>query len=204
MKNANHPKVQPAIRPETISRFKKERFLRSMTEDQFRDEVVRPLFLRKGLKDGRDLCGVDEEGKDCIFLGEEHLGFKVLYSVQTKKGNINLTKKASQSLIEAKTQLHTALETPVAFIETKQKLLPTYAILVSSGKINTKARNYIVESVKQPHIRFMDIDSLITDIDRTFPELWLEHLRSQTQLVIGHAVLLDDVRSFLKEHGVKP
>lgn len=32
----------------------------------------------------------------------------------------------------------------------------------------------------------------------------LEHLRSQTQLVIGHAVLLDDVRSFLKEHGVKP
>jgi S1-C subfamily serine protease len=32
----------------------------------------------------------------------------------------------------------------------------------------------------------------------------LEHLRSQTQLVIGHAVLLDDVRSFLKKHGVKP
>jgi len=32
----------------------------------------------------------------------------------------------------------------------------------------------------------------------------LEHLRNQTQLVIGHAVLLDDVRSFLKQHGVQP
>ena len=32
----------------------------------------------------------------------------------------------------------------------------------------------------------------------------LEHLRSQTQLVTGHAVLLEDIRSFLKEHGVKP
>jgi energy-coupling factor transporter ATP-binding protein EcfA2 len=173
MKNDDQKKVKTGIRPESISRFRKERFLRSMTEDQFRDQVVRPLFLRKGLKDGRDLCGIDEEGKDCIFVGQEQLGYKVIYAVQTKKGNINLTKKASQSLIEAKTQLLTSLETPVTFVETREKLLPTYVILAANGKINMKARNHIIENVKQPHVRFMDIDSLIPDIDQNYSELWL-------------------------------
>ena len=32
----------------------------------------------------------------------------------------------------------------------------------------------------------------------------LQHLRSQTQLVIGHAVLVKDLRSFLKTNGVEP
>ncbi len=38
--------------PETISRFKKEAYLSELLEDNFRDEVVRPMFFRKGLKDG--------------------------------------------------------------------------------------------------------------------------------------------------------
>jgi S1-C subfamily serine protease len=32
----------------------------------------------------------------------------------------------------------------------------------------------------------------------------LSYLRSQTQLVIGHAVMLDDLRSFLTEQGIQP
>ena len=44
-------------RAKALSRFKKERYLLSLSEDAFRDEVVRPLFLRQGLGDGRDLCG---------------------------------------------------------------------------------------------------------------------------------------------------
>lgn len=40
----------PIASPGMISRFKKERFLLSMSEDDFRDKVVRPLFLRQGLR----------------------------------------------------------------------------------------------------------------------------------------------------------
>ncbi len=32
----------------------------------------------------------------------------------------------------------------------------------------------------------------------------LQHLRNQTQLVIGHTVLLEDIKKFLKQNGVKP
>lgn len=173
MQIGDHSVTFGPIRPEAISRFRKERFILSMSEEQFRDEVLRPLFLRRGLKDGRDLCGMDEEGKDTIFVGEELLGYKVVYAIQTKKGNINLTRKANESLIEAKTQLLTALQTPVVFTATKENVLPTYAILAASGKINSRARTFIVENLKQPHIRFIDIDDLIPEIDKVFPELWL-------------------------------
>ena len=48
--------------------FKKQEYLRAFSEDDFRDQVLRPLFLRKGLTDGRDYCGPTEEGKDCLFI----------------------------------------------------------------------------------------------------------------------------------------
>ncbi|MBN2286573.1 MAG: NACHT domain-containing protein [Tissierellales bacterium] len=167
------PKKILPISPESISRFKKEKFLRTMSEDRFRDEVVRPLFFRQGFKDGRDLCGRYEQGKDAIFVTEDKLGFPVLYVVQTKIGNLNLSKKITQSIVEAKTQLLTALETRVIFTLTKEKLSPTYAILCTNGKINESARTYLIDEVGNPHIRFIDIDDLIPKIDDHYPELWI-------------------------------
>src|SRR4051812_4954560 len=99
--------------PATISRFKKERFLLLMTEDSFRDEVVRPLLLRQGLKDGSDFCGPAEKGKDALFVSVDALGIEDYYVVQTKRGSLNLSRQANSNLIEAITQLKTALQTPV-------------------------------------------------------------------------------------------
>jgi hypothetical protein len=159
--------------PETISRFKKERYLLSLLEDNFRDEVVRPLFLRKGLKDGRDLCGKTEEGKDTIFLRDNPLGITDLYSIQTKRGNINLSKDASANVIEAITQLKTALRTRVNITLLKKKLFPTYVLLITNGRINDRARAYISDEIKDPRILFMDRDDLIPELDEHFPEFWL-------------------------------
>jgi hypothetical protein len=96
-----------------ISRFKKERFLATLSEDDFRDTVVRPLFLRQGLDDGRDLCGPTEEGKDAVFIAQNPLGLRDVYVVQTKKGSLNLARKATQNIEDAATQLKTALATRV-------------------------------------------------------------------------------------------
>ena len=145
----------------------------SLSEDRFRDEVVRPFFLRKGLKDGRDLCGPHEEGKDAVFLNSDPLGMTVLYVVQTKKGNINLSRTATSNLIEAVTQLKTALSTKVTITSTKMALYPNYAILCASGSINDRARDYILDEVKDPRITFWDKDDLIPHIDDSYPELWL-------------------------------
>lgn len=161
-----------SVRAEAISRLKKERFLLSLSENRFRDEVIRPLFRRMGLKDGRELCGPSEEGKDALFLATDKLGIEDVYVVQTKKGSLNLAKKASQNVVEAATQLKTALETPVCFGNGRKKRVPSKAILCASGKINVRAKDFIFDRVKDPRVVFMDVDDLIELLDQHIPEIW--------------------------------
>lgn len=159
----------------TISRFKKERFLRQLTEDEFRDRVVRPLFLLKGMLDGRDLCGPNEAGKDSIFATENVLGLLDVYALQTKRGHLNASRKLEHNIVEAATQLKTALATSVILLRpTKGRVSPNRAILCASGKINETARAYVVENVGNPNISFLDSDDLIPDIDALMPELWFD------------------------------
>jgi hypothetical protein len=160
-------------RPEIISRFKKQRFLLAMSEDRFRDEVVRPLFLRQGFGDGRDLCGPSEKGKDALFVATDKLGIEDVYVIQTKAGNINLARKASANVVEAITQLRTASQTKVNLLRNKKSQLPAKVILCASGNINDSARAHITQEVSDPRLVFLDADELIPKIDELFPELWL-------------------------------
>src|SRR5205807_8364206 len=91
----NHPDSdsRALLHAQQMSRFKKERHLLQLSEDDFRDLVVRPLLLRLGLQDGRDLCGPDEEGKDTIFFQHDVIRKRIMIALQTKKGNINMSRK---------------------------------------------------------------------------------------------------------------
>lgn len=167
-------KNQPlALGALSASRFKKKRYLASLSEDDFRDQVVRPLFLRLGLGDGRDLCGPSEEGKDAAFIQTDPLGQPNLWVVQTKKGQLNMARKASNNVVEAITQLKTALATTLIYLPTHQKLLPSKALLCASGAINKAAREHIFDQVNDPRLSFWDADDLIPKLDELWPELWL-------------------------------
>lgn len=157
----------------SISRFKKENFLKDKSEDEFRDEVIRPLFYRLGYGDGQDLCGPMEEGKDAIFTETNRLNVTELIAVQTKRGNLNLASRAQQNLLNAVTQLQTALKTSISLINPKGKRLPDKVILCASGKINQRARTHIVSEIHDTNLQFLDSDNLIPLIDEHFPELWL-------------------------------
>ena len=160
-------------RAQTISLFKKRRFLLSFSEDEFRDRVVRPLFLRQGLKGGTDVCGPNEMGRDAVFLATNTLGLREIYVVQTKKGALKMTRSATTNVVEATTQLKTALATPVHLLhEGKQK--PDKAILCASGVINDSARTYVTTELMDPRVLFMDADDLISRVDQLFPELWFD------------------------------
>lgn len=161
------------IKPEIISRFKKEAYLLKLSEDNFRDNVIRPLFLRWGLKDGRDLCGPTEKGKDVVFIQKTQWNVDEIIAVQTKKGSLNLSKKKSTNVTEAITQLRTALETRIFFIATREKKLPAKVFLCTSGKINEAAKIHITNEIKDTRLLFLDSDDIITLIDQHIPELWL-------------------------------
>lgn len=175
-----------------ISRFKKEKYIASLSEDDFRDQVIRPLFLRLGYKDGRDLCGPSEEGKDAVFYELNRLGQKEYLAVQTKRGKLNMASKASQNLISAIVQLQTALATPIALIKEKTTVYPSKVYLCASGKINNTARSHITSETRDTRIHFLDSDEVIPLIDEHFPELWLgidvellPYLRSLREFIEG-------------------
>ena len=92
---------------------------------------------------------------------------------QTKKGNINLSRKVGANLIEAITQLKTASQTRVTFVKDKKRQLPAKVILCVSGKINDSAKEHIAQEIGDPRLIFLDSDELISKIDELFPELWL-------------------------------
>jgi hypothetical protein len=161
------------IAVDAIPRFKKERHLRSLSEDEFRDTVVRPLLLRLGYQDGRDLCGPSEAGKDAIFVETNRLGLIDVIALQTKKGNLSLASQASANLVAAVTQLRTALEAPVSMLAQKEPMRPNKAILCASGKINEAAKSYVHREITNPNILFLDADDLIPLVDKNIPEVWL-------------------------------
>lgn len=145
----------------------------SMNEDDFRDKVVRPLFLRQGLMDGRDLCGPTEQGKDAVFIHTDRLGMKDYYVVQTKRGSINLSGKLHANLTTATTQLRTAIQTSIPLIGQRKKAYPTKAFLCASGKVNDAARRHFIEEINDPRIVVLDADELVPMIDQHMSELWL-------------------------------
>lgn len=146
-----------------------------MSEDHFRDNVVRPILLLKGYKDGRDLCGPTEQGKDAIFYEHDRLGTLELTAIQTKKGSVNLAAKAADNLPNIVAQLKTAAITTYPLLTPlRAKIRPAKVYLVASGKINEAARNFCIEQVPETTLRFLDRDDLIPWIDEQLPQLWLD------------------------------
>ncbi|QJE95200.1 NACHT domain-containing protein [Luteolibacter luteus] len=159
--------------PDLIPLSQKEAALRELSEDDFRDQLIRPLFLRKGFVHGEEMCGNDEEGKDCYFTTVDKMGVEMIYAVQTKTGNLNMASDASKNLLNAVTQMKMVMNTSVVNTKTKVKSKPSVGILCASGKINQAARKYIAQEVKEVNLRFMDHHEIINDVDALYPEYWV-------------------------------
>lgn len=155
-----------------VPRTRKQRFLLQMSEDDFRDKVVRPLFLQQGYTDGRETCGPNEQGKDCYFTKTAELSGTDVFVIQTKVGKITKTAKAKDNLDNLVVQLRTAIETSVPIIADKKKRLPLAGYLVASGEINDNARNHILDQLSDSRLKFLDVEELIPLIDRHIPQLW--------------------------------
>ena len=150
----------------------KRKFVAALSEDGFRDKLVRPLFLRKGFVHGAELCGPTEAGKDCFFRAPAPFGGDYIAVLQTKIGNLNMGREASKNVEEAATQLRTAMAAMINDIKTKRKRRPNFGYLCSSGQINEQAKTHILDTVQNPNLTFLDIDDLIPEIDKHFPEFW--------------------------------
>jgi len=92
-----------------ITQAEKAQFLASLDENSFRELIIRRLFKSLGFKDGRDLCGPEEFGKDAVFIEVDKFGDDSVIAVQTKKGGITMAGDPTKNLHTILAQLRTAL-----------------------------------------------------------------------------------------------
>ena len=152
----------------------KRRLLDSLSEDDFRDKVVRPVYRRLGMEHVRETCGPDEEGKDCIFAYRDPLGETVLIAVQTKRGKLTMAASSpSANLVMAEAQLNTALNALIIVNNHSEKRKPTQVHLCASGKISNQAREYLYQKFDSHRIKVLGSDEFIELVDKHYPEFWL-------------------------------
>lgn len=155
-----------------ITQAEKEKFLADMSEADFRERVIRRLFKTIGFKDGRDLCGPEEFGKDAVFIDTDRFGDESVIAIQTKTGSVTMAGDPSKNLHVILAQLRTALDHPHICVRTKTKKLPSIVYLAASGVINANARAYLEREISNPRLKFLDRDDLITKVDENCPEIW--------------------------------
>lgn len=161
-----------SLNPKSISQSQKERFLLRMSENQLRDEVVTPLFLRQGLKDAEGLFQPLKNRKASIFSSVDKLGIEDLYVAVYQVGNLNLASKSKENLSKALEQIKAVLQDRLVSIQTKQKKSPTKVLFCANGKINDHAKAEITKEIDSLRVVFLDSSELIPKIDEIFPELW--------------------------------
>lgn len=170
--------------------------LKDLTEDDFRDAVVRPLFKLQGFRTYHDLCGQDEEGKDCVMVKDVEFGGLQVYAIQTKRGKLNMSRKATENVETAITQLRTALNTQIPLLNPPRDVLPNMVYLCTSGTTNTAARKHIVDSLKDSRFAILDGDQIIEAIDKLYPTYWLNishNKRCYLESFRNHLLKLSDV-----------
>jgi len=162
------------VNPANIPLHQKVAHIQAFSEKEFRDRIIRPIFLRRKYRHGAELCGVSEAGKDCTFTTEDAFGEVVIHVVQTKVGNLNLGREPSKSVVQAIIQLRTAMQVPLIMLASKRKVYPTFAFLCTSGRINEQAQQYICSEtgLTTANLRFLDVDNVVPIIDEEYPEFW--------------------------------
>ena len=152
---------------------KKREMLQALSEDDFRDEVIRPLYKRRRVRCIRENCGPEERGSDAVFIGKGPLDEEVLISVQTKRGNISHASDESKNVISIITQLNMAMETEIVYDSNSKRSLPGQVHLCTSGKISVGARQHIYDKTNTQIVKIFDVDEVIDMIDGHMKEYWL-------------------------------
>lgn len=143
--------------------------LDSLSEAQFRIDLLIPLLTRIGCKNVRERHGPEEYGKDITFSEVSPLGTTYV-AVVAKVGNISGAASGVQNLNTVLNQVNMAFEMDYEDIETKQKHRINRVIVWTTGKIANNAEKRIISSSSDQYrnIEFKDGQATIELIEQYY------------------------------------
>lgn len=138
--------------------------LRALNEDDFTNEVIKPLLEKMGYKGVRITHGSEEFGKDVIFYtlgpfdnkrwGAAQLKVKKVHGGLAKKGNYE----------EVKNQLNTALRVPHPDMTSGDKVSITETYLITSEYFTENSKEVLIEEFSNNPVFFIDGETVLQKV----------------------------------------
>lgn len=127
-------------------------------EKKFALTVLLPLLRSMDYRDVQFNHGQREFGKDIIFSDMDKLGFRRVFGVQAKAGDIS--GKAGSELDKLIAQIDDAFEVSYLDIYSKERRHITDLIIAVSGRFTGNAPQKICEKTSRDNVHFLDIDKI--------------------------------------------
>ncbi|HLU09866.1 MAG TPA: hypothetical protein VK003_09385, partial [Oceanobacillus sp.] len=128
----------------------KKDILNSLSEQQFREEVLIPLLKRMGFENVRLHHGPEEYGKDITYRQPSPLG-ATYYAVVAKVGDImgRSSGKPTNLLMTIKEQVQQAFSMPITDVTNDQgnKVAVNQVVVWTTGRISGNAESQIADGL---------------------------------------------------------
>lgn len=156
----------------------KKKHLQSLNENEFRRQLIMPLFGKDSKKmNPHDNHGPNEQGIDVYYFEMDSMDNMQCVGVQLKVGDISMgQKKKSHPVNELFPQIENAFNSEIdsAIPQGRYKISRLY--IITTGSISDNAKTSLNNFTKSRNLTnnlgHIDADKLITMIDKIYPEYW--------------------------------
>lgn len=139
--------------------------LRGLNEDEFTEEVIKPLFEEMGYKGVRITHGSKEYGKDIIFYTLGPFDNKRWGGAQLKAKDVTGTMTKKGNFVEVSNQLETALEMPHPDMTSASEVSITEVYLITSHGFTENAKDALIEKFSDKPVYFIDGNMVLEKVE---------------------------------------
>lgn len=174
-------KTRPLSAEELAQRQMLADFLDTVSEDDFTEKVLVPLFQRLGFHRVSPSGHTEkalEFGKDLWMKYQLPTSHWIYFCAQIKRDKIDASGAGGNNNVATiLNQARMAIDHPIFDSDTNRKVLLDHLYLISAGEITRAARTWLVEKLdlgQRRHIIFMDRDEFLDQSARILVDLRLD------------------------------
>ncbi len=179
----------------------KLKIVESLSEDEFRKDVIIPLLSKMGFKAPIHYHGPGERGKDIICFDYDKLGEQRFLVITAKSTNLNSNAADDKGLMNIVTQVQQSFDIPYEDIYSMKQINIDEVWIMTSGKIVSGAEDSVIDSLRKynldKQIRFIRADRVVQLLDQYYPTYWNSNDETKESVIIQRDRLLKFIERIL-------
>jgi hypothetical protein len=187
------------------AREKKE-ILNSISEKEFRQDLIIPLLSKMGYLAPIEYHGTVEKGKDIICFEYDRLNEQRFLSVVAKTGDLTGNAATNSGLMNVVNQIQQAFDNPYEDLYNMRQVFINEVWVMTTGKIVSGAQESVINTLRKNNldkqIRIIGDDRLIYLIDKHFSTYWNSNLETKESVIIQRDRLISFIESLLTVNNI--